>query len=133
LKKRFIGVFVVASFCCIVYFLSYLITIPNDEVFLALINSNGVTINGRDTDILDDKDLKYDRVTYIPTKNAIQEFEIIEWGYDILQKRYFCIASYTSSEEEYFFSAKVMIFTQHKKEWYLIEDIGVLEARFHSN
>lgn len=132
IKKRIL--FIVTFF--IIVFITGLIYLnayrPSDDCVMQIVSNKGIEINGSDSDILDKDGNKYDRVSYVIKEDEVKKFEIIDYGYDIINKKYFCIADIDVANDKHFFTARIMIILTYDKGWRLEEDIGVLRANFHS-
>ncbi|MFO7887974.1 MAG: hypothetical protein R6U59_06615 [Eubacteriales bacterium] len=109
----------------------YLISSPSEKVLINIVVKNGIEINGSDSNIINPTtESSPDSIAIVLVDEEIQQLNIIESGYDIIDRKYFAIVEVVSYSDEYHLNAKLMMLLKYDNGWKVCEKIGVLNSNF---
>jgi hypothetical protein len=105
---------------------------PNEKIITDILVDNGMTINGSDSNIIHPPtNHETDHVSILINKEDIIRFEILESGYDFINRKYFCIFEFNAgARDQYGMVARALMLLHYDKGWKLSHKIGVLHAHY---
>lgn len=103
---------------------------PNEKTIINILVEDGITINGSDSNIIHPyTNCPPDHVSVVIPEEDISKFEIIESCYDFINRKYFCIFEFNAySRDQYFITARALMFLHYDKGWKLSAEIGVIDS-----
>lgn len=101
---------------------------PNQETIMDIVRYNGLKVNGSDSNIKDLGGNTLNEITIIFAEDKFEKFEIIDYGFDRIKRKYFCLINLSATNDTMATDAKIAVFLHYNNGWKLQDEIAIIDA-----